>query len=317
MRTVLLHPELRDALRQLGQSELAVDDSRRRLTADRSSIAAFTDLAGDDVQAGYRVAAAYLAGWNTCGPLVDRLLALRVEHGVAERTIDYKSRRDRRTQPLLTPWMEAFRAHPGILVVQAWDKRPLPTHQSDMKRLRRDVGEFGISAPLGNRLAMAVSFLACIGHLFTKTDKFVWVSDRDEIFRIRPDVLKTALQSVANDTFRESPTTWGYAQWFADETGGDPIGRSIATSQRLMLSLPDLVAGVLARRLTVPFGTAGVDVREQDPGAAAILAGTARLMEPDSACRVLAIVWRTNAATNRMEPRLVHLSANKTTAYAS
>jgi hypothetical protein len=308
VRTILLHPEIRDALRQLGQNAFDFDDSRQRLTADRSSIAAFTDLAGDDDQARYRVAAAYLTGWNTCGPLVNQLHALRVEHGVEERTIDYKSRRDRMTQPLLTAWMEAFRAHPGIVVVQAWDKRVLPGHRSEMTRLRSDAADLGMSASTGIRLAFSLSFLACVGHLITKTDRFIWLSDRDEIFRVRPEVLNSALQSVANATFRESPAHWGYAQWFADEID-DPAARPMVMGQRLMLSLPDLVAGVLARRLTVPFASAGVDVRSEDPGAAAILAGIARMMEPESPCKVLAIVWRTNAATNLMEPRLVHFSA--------
>jgi len=235
-RTILLRPETRANLAAFGR-ELPASDFATLFGQDPLGIAAFSDYAGDRPESRYEVFVTYLADYHRLGSLLERLQALHQE--ADWRTIDYKGRKDRVKARVRDRWLAAFRDHPGLCVALCWDKRSLdlPQTQADTAVIRRDLLPFGVSTEVGQRMCRAFSYLAVIGHLLRQEDRLLWVSDEDAILRGRAGKeLPTALAAIANQMIGHDLALFNYCG-------------PLEPGHRVLLTLPDLIAGALAATL--------------------------------------------------------------------
>jgi len=275
VRTILLAPEHRNFLVEVGRTMLPFSSMADLLGEEPYSVAAFSDYAGAAPAAKYDVFATYIVHWNSVGRLIEDLKRLRAKHGIPERLIDFKSRKDRMKEKVLRPWVERFALHPGLLFVLCVDKRLATTDDTlqSLREMKASIQAHGLplTASTAAGLARKLSFLAVIGHLIEPRHRFVWVSDEDEILQGQVSaVTGDALGALAERVLKAPLAAFGYCS---------PKGMGkLREDWEILLSLPDIAAGTLATALPLPYAPS--EIRDTELPTALFFRGLAAFSSP-------------------------------------
>lgn len=204
---------------------------------------AFSDFSAPP-RAEYETYATYILDSVRKVELLDRLRALRREHGVEERMPDFKSRRDRLKARILQPWVEAFAQTPGLLVVMAWhrDLRTRPAEVAPRRAFAAAVREHGIGVKPEVLLEMMrkISLYGIIAPFLRPRERLLWVVDNDAVMDGEASTFLRRSLNAMHD-FVDAPEIGllGLAPPFTDEHD----------DFELLLSVADIAAGALAESL--------------------------------------------------------------------
>jgi len=192
-------------LEQLDSIDLGVKSIDEITLRDTESVAIFSDYGADN--ADYDVYAHFIVDWKACGELVKALKEVKKKHNIANRTIDYKGRKDKLKKEALKEWIQTIEGFPGHIHVVAYDKRF--DNENSVLNIRRenkkDLLKFGVNDNkilVYERMAKNLSFFRIISKLLKKKHKVAWISDHDTIFdtEVRKNVLLNSLSHLVGDS---------------------------------------------------------------------------------------------------------------------
>ncbi|WP_263560117.1 hypothetical protein [Paenibacillus polymyxa] len=195
-------------LKQFDNINLGVKSIDEITLRDTKSVAIFSDYGADN--ADFDVFAHFIVDWNVCGELVKALKEVKKKHNIAERTIDYKGRKDKLKKAALKEWMQTIESFPGHIHVLAYDKRF--DNEDKVLNIRRenkqDLLKLGFNDDkilVYERMAKNLSFFRIISKLLKQKHKVAWVSDHDTIFdtELRRTVLLNSLSQLVGDSMTE------------------------------------------------------------------------------------------------------------------
>lgn len=210
--------------------------------------------------------------WNE---LVGQLEAIRGRFGVKSHALQYKSRRNwnRLWPEAIAPWLAAFRETAGLVICIARTRRlsEVKEYRDGICEVARRLENTGITCTWSQLEALVWKLTPFfVAAPLLRNGVLVWYSDFDAMLRGETQKLCVNL-ALENLDYGGADVSLVTGFW--DESKGLPVNAELA------LSLPDLVSGVLADRLTSPFVPGPVSTSD-DPAGAVILEGLAEMGKP-------------------------------------
>jgi hypothetical protein len=237
---------------------LLTESNRKRelllpdLTAfNNKSIGVFSDYSGEGA-GRYNVYSILICGMNMASGFHDRVVKIRADHALGEKEISYKDLNMGQVRRAMPEFLEAADHLPGLLYTVAVDKRIRSVFGSEPdtpKKIAKILEEVGLgrrSPKTAEKLMRIVHLVAYFVALLSADKQNVfWMTDHDEI----SPTLKQHQQLMELCFGRVLPFYLQPETKFEIMGGAIPFDeRSVEMNDRL--SLPDLVAGVLADYLT-------------------------------------------------------------------
>lgn len=225
-------------------------DSLRRAVhfAQLKSVVVVSDYGGEHRGSKYFTYSFLFAAMEAIRAWHDRIMELKLQRFPDQRTIEYKKLRDVIRQKALPEWLRLAGLMPGCIVTIAVQKEVdylfLPS-EGDIRQVLEGAGFNGYSLPVARKLILIIHFLCYFSsYIYGPENRVFWHTDRDSISGSGSQHLLVQLGSllaqVAPLYFDKRPEHFGYSDGLNDP-------------ERLFedaLSLPDLVAGVLADKFT-------------------------------------------------------------------
>lgn len=224
----------------------------------------------------YFTSTLYLTTLGHWQALARRLGEIRSQHRVPFRWLDYKSRQkwDKQRPAAMEAWLEAQREAPGIAICVAVSKR-----LREQQRFRAFLDQVPQSPPgacgsvTGAARASALWKLSpfFVAAPLLKQGALAWYSDRDALQRgaLGQELFPTLMHYLE---LGGAKATLVYPEYPETSPLPDAVER--------VLSLPDLVSGVVADWLPSPFVPAALDRSTLDREAFKVLASLALMGAP-------------------------------------
>jgi hypothetical protein len=200
-----------------------------------------------------------------------RLREIRLEKKVASESLQYKNRKKwaRLWPSAIEPWLVAFRETPSLTVCVAHSKqfRAEPSYAVDRREAREHLRAGGSQVPVAVAIATALKLLPFV--LMAPQlngGALAWNSDRDAM-----------LEGAQGEELMEWLLT------YLDHAGGNISVVQPQYSDRLpeesevILSLPDLVSGLVADLLPCPFVPTTLNVGDLDSETFTLFAGVSQM----------------------------------------
>jgi hypothetical protein len=240
------------------QEHIKLSEWRKRLVLPdlrafgNETVAVFTDYGGESNDAKFLTYAALVCGWNLTADFHRLMQAVRQQHVLGSKEIEFKDFRMGQLQRSLPGYLNALNLVPGLLFTLAVDKRLASIFGSPGEETHKLIAEALSEAGAGERkpeinekLLRVVHIAAFLtGLLAHDGQKIFWMTDHDAIVPT-PDLHQKTLvlfQRVLGIYARKGFT-------FPAIQGGVPFQqRNLATLD--LLSAADIVAGSLDQYLT-------------------------------------------------------------------
>lgn len=241
----------KDVIAELREARLPINSIDDLTGRDTTSVAVFSDYGPGDTP--FQTFGFYVTDLNVSGELTDILRAIKAKHGAAERTIDFKGRKDKPKRKAFREWIKAVRCWPGLLYVVAIDRRLMshPSAREEAVRRREEFSKAGLpNFRTYSRMFGALMFLPTLSPYLKEKHKIAWVTDKDSIIDTpaRQDTLIRTFGYYSELLLNKTLSDIGVITLGADAT---PEAKIYDAHARELLSVADVAASALAASLSV------------------------------------------------------------------
>jgi hypothetical protein len=248
MLAINFNPNLLEALKSIQLPIGSIDDLTGR---DTTAVAVFSDYGPDNTP--FQTFAFYITDLHTSVHLTTLLHEIKSKHGAANRTIDYKGRKDKLKRRAFHEWIKAVRSWPGLLYIAAVDRRleSIPSLRKEAARHKEEFSKVGLcDYNLYSRMFGALTFLSVLSPCLGKKHKIGWITDKDILIDTpsRQDTLVRTFGYYAESLLNKDLSDIRIVT-LDDET--DPESILFNRHAREMLSIADIAASALAASLVV------------------------------------------------------------------